>query len=259
MTKTVRRKQGAGKSATATPEAEQRIARSVLGRVEDDPPYQYGEDWTEDARADAMRQFRRLAHWYTRSVRSYAQAPPEVRRHRARMMTIARILSATLAAHATNDETLLRQLEQLSRPYLRRLDCDPGAKGVADTLGHDNPKDALLESVLVSMHAILTSDEVMGRKIEGIADAVANDLIANFYDVFIDGLKDDAQLHAYDEAQWNAVGDAIRRTLQQLPLGQWPKDGVEIGERVIRAGLRALGHARADDFFDYRRHRCEDD
>lgn len=77
-----------------------------------------GARWTPEARQAALEALNNSALWYELSWHSYTHAPEEQRGHRGRLRSIARILKATVLAHALDDDDALEALEGRAKAYL---------------------------------------------------------------------------------------------------------------------------------------------
>ncbi len=216
----------------------------------------WGDPFSEDGRAKAMKRFQRVVNWYNCASFEYAYASPEIRAHRPRMVTLARILSATIAAHVADDTTTLAALEEVATPFLKSIASDP-ALGFKESLYaalYENPKDRMLDRTQGILREAKNNEEGLDPK-EYAATKIALNMFANHLLLFVDELPNDVDTS--DKAILVRAQRAIKRALRGKDVATWGADSLDMAEQVIRTVLYELGHTGARGFFDYRRARVK--
>lgn len=210
----------------------------------------WGDPLSEDGRAKAMKYFQRVVNWYNCASFEYAYGSPEIRAQRPRMVTLARILSATIAAHVADDMTTLAALEEVATPFLKSIGSDP-ALGFQESFCsaiYGNPKDRMLDRMQGILCKAKGNEDGLDPK-EYAAREIAFNMFANHGFLFIDELPSD--IDTSDKATLRIAERGIKRALRGKDVDTWEKNSRDIAENLIRAALYELGCKNARGFFDY--------
>ena len=229
-------------------------------RGPDFPDPKWAANWTEEARGKALEVFARITQWYSDAATSYAFGPGDVRKHRDRMLALARIMRATLFAHVHNDESFLHEFEIKAQAYLRSKEGQNATGSGIVVIGGDildgKPSAETVEHkwalffhgiwggmTLLSFHV----DDYAPDHTDGarwIARELAQMFVYKYFDLYSRDL--DAERKA-DEASVALVAKAMQRNLEKYHPSEWGSKSI----RLIFHALKSLGHRDPKSFISY--------